>query len=344
MNHGQANSESIPLVQIGVRDRSISNLRHRADLIFGSFIGLAVIAALWLRWSGLDSQSLWLDEGITFWISRFSPKGIWHILQLDTSNPLYYILLHYWTGWFGASEFSIRALSATFAALSIPIFYQVTRKVVADRTSIVLAMMLYAVSFYQVWYAQEARCYALLVLLSLASVYLLMRCLEKGSLLRLSGLALCITASLYTHNIALFYLPGMAVMWLVYPAERPLRTRMRDAVVVFSLVTLLYLPWIPTLRGQLHRAHAGLWVWVTVPKMRDVLDSLCVLSGIDTHTLQAMFRDQFHTSRLFGFWTWAPVVLVVFVLCILGGIATGRLHGSAQGGGSTGVLTDSCCS
>ena len=324
MNNGRANSVSVPIVHSGVRDRSTSSLRYRADLMFGAFIGLAVTAALWLRWSGLDSQSLWLDEGITFWISRFSPEGIWHILQLDTSNPLYYILLHYWTGWFGTSEFSIRALSATFAALSIPIFYQITRKVVADRAAIALAMMLYAVSFYQVWYAQEARCYALLVLLSLASVYLLMLCLEKGSLLRLSGLAFCITASLYTHNIAIFYLPGIVVMWLAYPAEMPLRKRLRDAVVVFSLITLLYLPWVSTLRGQLHRVHAGLWVWVTQPKIRDLLESLCVLSGTDTHTLQAIFRHQFHSSRFFGFWTWAPAILVVFVLCILGGICTGR--------------------
>jgi len=45
--------------------------RRRSDLIFGAAIGLAVIAAVWLRWSGLDSQSLWADEGYTVWIRAY---------------------------------------------------------------------------------------------------------------------------------------------------------------------------------------------------------------------------------------------------------------------------------
>jgi len=293
-----------------------------SDLIFAVAISSAVITALWVRWSGLGSQSLWLDEGITFWISRFSPKDIWHILWLDTSNPLYYVLLHYWSECFGTSEFSLRALSALFATLSIPLFYRLARKILPDGTSVALAMILYAVSFFQVWYTQEARCYSLLVFLSLGSVYWLLLCLENRTTLRLSGLVLFLVASLYTHNIAIFYLPGIAVMWFVYPGDKTIRARVWDGLVVFSAVLLLYIPWLPHLRGHMQRIHRG-W-WVAPPKTADVLDSLCVLSGFDTHTLQAIFRDRFHTLRLFGFWTWAPAVCVIFVLCALGGLCAVR--------------------
>ncbi len=299
-----------------------AGLHNRSNLIFALVISFAVIVAVLIRWSGLGSQSLWLDEGITFWISRFSPKHIWHILWLDTSNPLYYVLLHYWSVCFGTSEFSLRALSALFGTLSIPLFYGVARKIMADRTSLALATMLYAVSFFQVWYAQEARCYSLLVFLSLGTVYWLILCLANRATLRLCGLVLFLVAGLYTHNITIFYLPGIAVMWLVYPGEKTIRARVRDGLVVFSAVLLLYIPWLPHLRGHMQRIHTG-WQ-LAPPKAKDALDSLCVLSGFDTRTLQAIFRDRVHTLRLFGFWTWAPAICLVFVLCALGGLCAVR--------------------
>ncbi len=309
-------------VSIRVQESLWPSSSFHSDLVFGVLIGLIVAVALLLRWAGLGSQSLWLDEGITFWISRFAPRDIWHILWLDTSNPLYYVLLHYWSNCFGVSEVSLRALSALFATLSIPLFYGIAHKIIVDRTFVALAMILYALSFYQVWYAQEARCYALLVLLSLGSVYWLLLCLENITPVRLCTFALFLAASLYTHNITLFYLPGLAIMWLVYPAEKTFRMRVRDGFVVASLVALLYIPWVPHLLGHMQRIHRG-W-WVAIPRIQDLLSSLCVLSGFDTHTLQDIFRDRFHALWLFGFWTWAPAVLLMFIICIFSGLGTGR--------------------
>ena len=296
--------------------------QHRPTLLFVVLISFAVTVALLLRWSGLDSQSLWLDEGYSLWFSGFTPKILWHALQRDTSAPLYYILLHYWRNCFGISEFSLRAFSALFGTLSLPLFYLLARKILADRIAVGLAMMLYAVSFFQIWYAQEARCYALLVFLSLASLYCSLRCLENRTTFRLCGLVLLLAATLYTHNMALFYLPGIAAVWFVYPAETTRRARVRDALLIFFAVLFLYMPWLPTLRRQTQITHRAFWV--LEPKGRDLLDSLCVLSGFDVATLQDVFRSRFHVLRLFGFWTWAPIVLMIFVLCVAGGLYAAR--------------------
>jgi 4-amino-4-deoxy-L-arabinose transferase-like glycosyltransferase len=313
--------DSVPRdLSIAVEGAGWASPKHRSDLIFVALMSFAVPTALLLRWSGLDSQSLWWDEGYTLWISRFSPQEIWHALSADTSTPLYYLLLHYWMKCFGTSDISLRSLSALLGTISIPLVYLVARKILRDKTSVALVVMLYALSFYQIWYAREARCYALLVFLSLGSVYSLLLYLEKQNTLRLCGLVLFLTATLYTHNMALFYLPGIALMWLLYPGERAIRARIRDALLVFSIVLLLYMPWLPTLRRQLQVVHTGFWV--AAPNAHDLLDSLCVLLGFDTPTLQAIFRDRFHihSARLFGFWTWAPAIFLIFVLCILGGL------------------------
>src|ERR1700687_1127044 len=149
-------------------------VRRRSEFVFYAAVGLAMAAALWLRWSTLTSQSLWMDEGYTVWISQFSPRQIWYILRDDTSPPLYYFFVHYWRALFGSSEFCFRSLSALLGTLSLPLVYLVARKVLLSGTAVAVAVGLYAVSFYQIWYAQEVRCYSLLGLLSIASVYLVL--------------------------------------------------------------------------------------------------------------------------------------------------------------------------
>jgi 4-amino-4-deoxy-L-arabinose transferase-like glycosyltransferase len=306
-------------------DSSISVAGHGgSELIFKALIVLAGIAAIWLRCRDLSSQSLWLDEGYTLWISRFSPREIWQVLRMDTSAPLYYVLIHHWSYCFGTSEFWLRALSAVFGTLSIPLYFLLASKILADRVAEALAMAIFAVNFLQVWYSQESRCYALLVFLSLGTIYCLLVYLENRDLVRFLGVVLFLVASLYTHNIALFYMPGLAVLWLAYPAERKFLARVKDGLLVCSVVLLLYLPWLPTLRSQMQRQMIHGNSWLAVAGIRDLLDSLCILSGLDPRTLQDVFRERFHSARLFGFWTWALTVLIIVLVCILGGLFAAR--------------------
>ena len=198
--------------------------RRQSDLIFGASIGLAVIVATWLRWSGLDSQSLWADEGYTVWISQFSPKRSGTSCRGTRGHRC--IIFYFITGVSGLGIQSYRCgVSAFFGTLSLPLFYLIASKILPSRMSVALAMMLYSVSFFQVWYAKEARCYALLVFLSLGSVYCVLLCLEKASALRLLGLALVLSASLYTHNVAWFYLPD----WRYFGLFIPRRCRLAPA-------------------------------------------------------------------------------------------------------------------
>ena len=174
---------------------------------------------MWLRWRNLGSQSLWEDEGYTcFGFPQIlASRNLAHAKQMDATTPLHYVLIHYWSNFLGTSEFSLRALSAVFGTLSIPLYFLLARKVLTDRMAVTFAMALYAVAFFQVWHARNARFYALLIFLSLGSVYCLLLYLENRGLVPLCGAVLSLALSLYTHNMALFYLPGFAVLWLVYP-------------------------------------------------------------------------------------------------------------------------------
>lgn len=298
---------------------------RNTSTLFIVVIAVAMVAALLLRWVDLASQSLWADEGHTLWMSRFSPRDLLSALKWDISAPLYFVLLHYWTNLLGDSEFSLRSLSALFATLSIPLLFFVAREILVDKTSVALVMVLYAVNGFQVWYARETRFYALLGFLSLASVSCVLLWLKGHNWPALSGLVLSLVAAIYTHNTFFFYLPGIAIMWFVYPSERSFRSRLATGLGVAFSVLFLYAPWVPMLREQMQRIHE--FFWVTRPGAKELQDSLCILSGFDIPTLQHVFRDQLHLhiSRLFGYWTWSTAILGAFLLCVVWSVSAPRV-------------------
>ena len=214
----------------------------------------------------------------------------------------------------------MRSLSALCAAISIPVFYLVARRVLVDKAAEALAMAIFAVTVLQVWYAKEARCYSLLVFVSLASLECLLLYLEKRSALRLAGLVLFLAAGLYTHNLALFYLPGLVVFWLVYPGERKLPDRFKDGLKISFAVFLVYVPWLPSLFEQLHRQRKFGNFWLSRPSFRNLLESFSVLFGFDPQSLQELLRARFQGTHLFGFWTCVPLILALVAICVFGGI------------------------
>ena len=247
--------------------------------------------------------------------------SIWRSLENDGNPPLYYFLLHYWDLLFGIDL--MRGMSAFLGTLSIPLFYLLARRILVDKSAVVAAMALYAVSFFQIWYANEARTYELFGFLSLASVYLLICRLERPGALGTSALVLSITATLYAHNMALFYLPGLMLLWFLYPARMmEIRRRLTDGLLIGFAVLVLYIPWILKLRAQATQIQQGFWI--SKPQVHDLLNTLCVLSGMDPDTIQKVARQHLHISRLTGNPTVYFAVLSVFLLCAVGGLYADR--------------------
>src|ERR1700741_4320322 len=75
--------------------------KQSLSLFLGVLLGIATVLALFFRWHGLGSRSLWWDEGFTEWVSQFSFSGLYRALQTDSGPPLFYVLQHYWIKCFG---------------------------------------------------------------------------------------------------------------------------------------------------------------------------------------------------------------------------------------------------
>lgn len=122
---------------------------------------LIVVLAVGLRFWRLNGQSLWADEGNSAALALRRWADISQAAAADIHPPLYYWLLNLWVKIFGLSESGLRSLSAVVAAATVGLTFDLGRRLFG-RVAGLLAAFLLAVAPLPVYYAQEARMYALL--------------------------------------------------------------------------------------------------------------------------------------------------------------------------------------
>jgi uncharacterized membrane protein len=223
-------------------------------------VWLAVAASIFLRCRHLGTKSLWFDEGYTAWLVSHSPHEIIRLIRADTAPPLYYLLLHEWTLVFGRSEAALRSLSTVFSILTLLVAIDIARRFLPSPAAIAAAACAMALSFMQLWYAKEARCYAMTAFLIVAAFDCLLLHLASRYRRWLIFLPILIAAAMYTHNMMAPYVVALLVAWLVLPSQHRLPRRIGEIAAVTLLAGLLYLPWaIRGLPDQMQMIHNGFW-------------------------------------------------------------------------------------
>jgi len=207
-------------------------------------------AAMTLR--GLGEKSLWIDEVFSVLASR-NWGELWSTYAKSESNMLLYFgLLHLWLK-LGQAEFLVRALSAVSAILTVPAIY-VTGKRLFGPWAGLLAALLLSVNLFFVRYAQEARSYALLLLLTTLSTYWFLRALQNRARRDWIAWVLVSTLSVYAHLFALLVLAAQALSLLARNLrDLPWRPLIISALAMGALA-------LPTLVLQPLDAHQLDWV------------------------------------------------------------------------------------
>ncbi len=124
-----------------------------------------LLLALALRFYGLETQSMWADEGGTLALAARTPDVILRDTLADVHPPLYYWILHAWMGLFGVNVAAARGLSAICGTLAVLATYQLARRWYGLLAGWVAGIAA-AISPLAIHYSQEARMYALAMLLA----------------------------------------------------------------------------------------------------------------------------------------------------------------------------------
>ena len=206
-------------------------------------LGLAaiVVLAAALRFPTLDVQSFWVDEAATAQLLDGSFGDMLDgVADGESTPPLYYVLAWLWAQPFGIGEVGLRSLSALFGVATVPVIHAVGARLAGTRAGNVAALLV-AVNPLLVWFGQEARAYALLVLLTALSLFALLWALERPSARRLALWAVVAAAALATHYFAVFVLVGEAG-WLLYSLGPQRRRVAVAALAALAAAGLALLP------------------------------------------------------------------------------------------------------
>jgi mannosyltransferase len=231
--------------------------RLSLDLYRKALIGL-VAGGAFLRFYLIAGKSIWLDEAFSIVIGQRSLLDVLRmVVQTDTHPPLYYLLLKIWLV-FGSSAAQARSLSAIFSIAAIPLMYKVASALFNDRRAGLVAAAILTFSPFQIWYAQEARMYAMLTFFVLASAFFFIRALERGELVYWVGYVLTTSLALYTDNGAIWYVASISVFFLL--AHRRFSDRLAGWLVSNLALGLTYIPWLPFFIHQTQQVTESFWL------------------------------------------------------------------------------------
>ncbi len=225
---------------------------RRAGLDLWAVAGLVALAAA-IRFLVLSNQSFWTDEALTVMEARSGFPGLWHyITHVETTPPLYFVVVWGWAKLFGTGEPALRALSALAGVALVPLAYLAARELGSRRAG-VLAAALVTVNPFMIWYSQEARAYMLLAALSAAAFVWFLRALRRPSATRLWLWAGFSSLAVMTHFFAGFAV-APEVLWLLWRHGRGHRSTVPAAAAV-AAVQLAMLPF-----ALLDSSHGVGWI------------------------------------------------------------------------------------
>ena len=212
-------------------------------------VGVVIVVAAGILLRFWTRSGLWLDEALTVNIARLPLHEIPNALKHDGAPPLYYYLLHFWIALFGQSNDAVRALSGLIAILTLPVGWLCGKRFGGRAVAWTMLVLLASAPF-AVYYATEARMYALVILLTGLGFLALQRATAAPRPGNLIAVAVVTAALLYAQYWSV-YLVAMVAIWLVVSIWRARRNdRPREApwaaLVAVGAGVVLFLPWVPT--------------------------------------------------------------------------------------------------
>jgi len=274
---------------------------------FGLFFIIAiVILSIYLRMYRIDTKDIWLDEANTVLISETNLSGIFSKLELDSSPPFFYLILHYWMKLFGQTEAGLRTLSTVFGVLLVIALFFIGRKLFTTEVGIYAALFA-AISPIHIMYSQEVRMYTLLSFISVLSMYFFLQFILGGKKTQLFWYTVATTVCLYTHNYGFFLLPAQLLILCIFRRERK---TLITWLVGTGCVILAYLVWLSVFLNQLKNGTHYAWIqyfWERYGFWGSLLQSLKSFSPGGTQPPYVALNN----------FTWAPFLPVVFISILL---------------------------
>ncbi|MFN2414257.1 MAG: glycosyltransferase family 39 protein [Pyrinomonadaceae bacterium] len=309
---------------VGTQDLKRRALSSGALLAAG-LVCLYAAARLWR----LTASCLWFDEIFSVHAARHAWADLWSFVAADLIHPpLFYALLKLWVALGGESLTWLRLFPALASIAAVAPLLLLARELRLGARATRLALLLAAANGYLIKYAQEVRMYGLLLLLTLTSLWLFARLLNRADAARglVFALALVNLLLVYTHYYG----------WLVVACEVVFillkdRRRLTPLLLAAGGLVLAYAPWALAC-ARASGGGGGLAQnigWITRPGARELVH------------LFALFNEPFYSRQSSADPVYArggaPLGLLLVgvpIAVLLVGALRGRRAGAGDVGGA----------
>lgn len=247
-----------------------------------ALLTLILLAGALFRMVNLDALDLWVDEGFTLFVTQHD--DFMEALIKDVHPPGYFGMVTLWTKLAGYSEFSLRYPSFLLSMLNISLMVLLAREIQRLRPRPLnpavplFAGLVLILADMDIYIAQEARTYSLLIFGGLVSTWAMLRWWRTGRWQYALLWTLSAAGMVYTHYLGTWTPIAQGVFVLLC-----LRGRQRIAGMgLLVLAAALVLPWI---------------LLVILPYQ---VDTFSINVSADPSTLETLW--QYRISYLSGQW------------------------------------------
>nr|WP_255604476.1 glycosyltransferase family 39 protein [Oscillochloris sp. ZM17-4] len=185
--------------------------RDIRSILLISIIALGTL----LRINELGLKSLWVDEIGQVWYARIGPiAAIKGAMTHVAAAPLDYVVTSL-MAMLDKTDFGLRMPAMIWGVLAIYFIYRIGSSVLGSPVIGLCAAFLLAVSPTHIEYSQEIRFYSLFTLLSIISVLMFARALERGTWVSWMGFATVLILSALTHYYTVFVILVLGIFALL---------------------------------------------------------------------------------------------------------------------------------
>lgn len=205
-----------------------------------------VLLGFLLRITFISSEQFWFDEILSLTIARYSesiPRLIQFLQHGEYHPPFYYIIMFFWTRWFGISELTVRSFSLLFGILSFPLFYIFAKRLFNEKVAL-FSLFFLTINPLHIEFSKEGRPYTFFIFFGLLASYFLLRFFEKRNWYFAVGFIFSTLIGWYTHY-SFFFISAAHFFFLLLLFFKK-SVSLKNIFTLFAPIFIGFLPWFPT--------------------------------------------------------------------------------------------------
>lgn len=206
---------------------------------FGWSLLTVILLGTILRFLNLGRQSVWIDEGFSWLAVQLNFAGVTGLSWTDVHPPLYYYLLKMSLWILPDTQFGLRVVSVLCSIATLVVMIAFVRRHWGQHAACWVGLLA-ALSPFDIYYAQEARMYALLAFLFVLAFTELVEALE-GKPVHLIGWVAANIGLAWTHAYGVLTVFLQVALFICYGGAERLRGRplsLKPKPVIAAFVVL----------------------------------------------------------------------------------------------------------